>query len=41
VCLDAVTIPQPSGVGMSDTVLYDERGPIGRAAQTLLVAERG
>ena len=41
VCLDAVTIPQPTGVGMSDTVLYDERGPIGRAAQTLLVAERG
>jgi hypothetical protein len=40
VCLDAITIPQPSGVGLSDTTLYDERGPIGRAAQTLLVAER-
>jgi len=40
VCLDAVTIPQPTGIGMSDTTLYDERGQIGRAAQTLLVAER-
>lgn len=40
VCLDAVTLPEPNGIGMSDTRLLDERGPIGRAAQTLLVAER-
>jgi hypothetical protein len=40
VCLDAVTLPQPNGVGMADTALFDERGPIGRAAQTLLVDER-
>jgi hypothetical protein len=40
VCLDAITIPEPTGLGISDTALYDERGPIGRAAQTLLVAER-
>jgi Thioesterase-like superfamily len=40
VCLDAITIPEPEGVGISDTALYDERGPIGRAAQTLLVSER-
>jgi acyl-Coa thioesterase superfamily protein/acyl-CoA thioesterase superfamily protein len=40
VCLDAITIPEPTGIGLSDTALYDERGPIGRAAQTLLVAER-
>ena len=40
VCLDAITIPEPEGVGISDTALYDERGPIGRAAQTLLIAER-
>jgi hypothetical protein len=40
ICLDAVTIPEPEGVGISDTALYDERGPIGRAAQTLLIAER-
>jgi hypothetical protein len=40
VCLDAMTLPEPSGVGMADTRLLDERGPIGRAAQTLLIAER-
>ena len=40
VCLDAITIPEPTGVGLSDTALYDERGPIGRATQTLLVGER-
>ena len=40
VCLDAITIPEPTGIGISDTALYDERGPIGRAAQTLLVAAR-
>jgi hypothetical protein len=40
VCLDAVTIPEPTGVGLADTALHDERGPIGRATQTLLVAER-
>jgi hypothetical protein len=40
VCLDAITIPEPEGVGISDTALYDQRGPIGRAAQTLLIAER-
>jgi len=38
--LDAVTIPEHSGVGVSDTRLCDERGRIGRALQTLLVAER-
>lgn len=41
VCLDAVTRPEPDGVGISDTLLLDERGPIGRAAQTLLVDRRG
>jgi hypothetical protein len=40
VCLDAVTLPQPTGIGIADTALYDERGAIGRAVQTLLVAER-
>jgi hypothetical protein len=40
VCLDAITIPEPSGIGIADTALYDERGPIGRAVQTLLVDER-
>lgn len=40
VCLDSITIPEPEGVGISDTALYDERGPLGRAAQTLLVRGR-
>jgi hypothetical protein len=40
VCLDAVTIPEPNGVGLADTSLHDELGPIGRASQTLLVRER-
>ncbi len=40
VCLDAITIPEPTGVGLADTALYDERAAIGRATQTLLVAER-
>jgi hypothetical protein len=40
VCLDSTTIPDRSGMAITDTALYDERGPLGRAAQTLLVAER-
>jgi hypothetical protein len=41
VCMDAITIPEPNGVGLADTALYDERGPIGRAMQALLIDERG
>lgn len=40
VCLDSVTVPEPTGVGMTDTMIFDEAGPMGRAAQSLLVAER-
>lgn len=40
VCLDAVTLPEATGIGMADTRLFDERGAIGRGAQTLLIAER-
>lgn len=40
VCLDSVTVPEPGGAGLTDTVLRDECGPIGLAAQTLLVDER-
>jgi hypothetical protein len=40
VCLDALTLPERNGVGMADTLLFDERGPIGRGVQTLLVADR-
>jgi hypothetical protein len=38
--IDAVTRPQPTGVGSSDSVLFDRRGRIGRALQTLLISER-
>ena len=40
VCVDAQTLPQPSGVGTAESVLSDEGGRIGRALQTLLIAER-
>jgi hypothetical protein len=40
VCLDAITLPERNGVGLADTALHDEGGPIGRALQTLLVRER-
>jgi hypothetical protein len=40
ICVDAVTLPQPNGLGTAESVLADERGRIGRALQTLLVAER-
>jgi Thioesterase-like superfamily len=38
--IDAVTLPQPTGVGSSDSVLFDQDGRIGRALQTLLISER-
>jgi hypothetical protein len=40
ICMHAVTLPEPNGIGMADTQLFDARGPIGRAAQTLLIADR-
>jgi hypothetical protein len=40
VCLEALTTPEPTGAGLADSLLHDERGPIGRALQTLLVRER-
>jgi hypothetical protein len=40
VCVDAVTVPQSNGIGTAESVLFDERGRIGRAAQALLIAER-
>ena len=41
ICLDSVTVPEPTGLGMADTMLWDEQGPLGRALQTLLISERG
>lgn len=40
VCLDARTIPQERGIGLADTRLLDEQGPIGRSAQSLLIDAR-
>jgi hypothetical protein len=40
VCVDAVTLPQPNGVGTAESVLSDRQGRIGRALQTLLVSPR-
>lgn len=40
VCLEAATSIDPRGIGLADTALYDERGRIGRAAQSLFVASR-
>ena len=38
--IDAITYPRPSGVGVTESVLYDREGRLGRAAQTLLVSGR-
>jgi hypothetical protein len=37
--LDAVMYPEPSGLGMAESVLHDEQGRIGRAVQTILIEE--
>lgn len=40
VCLDARTRAEPHGMGLADTRLLDERGPIGRGVQSLLIRDR-
>jgi hypothetical protein len=40
VCVDAVTRPRPTGIGTAESVLSDQRGRIGRAAQSLLIEQR-
>jgi len=40
VCLEAQTIIAPDGVATAESVLYDERGRVGRAIQALLIAPR-
>jgi hypothetical protein len=37
VCLDAVSRIDSSGVGVAQSMLWDERGRIGRANQSILV----
>lgn len=41
VCIDARTSIDEAGIGMSETGIHDERGPIGRGVQSLFVAPRG
>ncbi|MGN6256905.1 MAG: thioesterase family protein [Solirubrobacterales bacterium] len=38
--IEAVTLPQPNGIGTAESVLFDQRGRIGRGLQTLLISER-
>ena len=38
--LDAVSHVEPDGIGMTDTTVHDQRGPLGRATQSLLVSAR-
>lgn len=40
ICLRSETRINPGGVAISESVLYDERGRVGRALQALLVARR-
>ena len=40
VCLDAVTYPERSGIGLTESRLFDAKGPIGRSTQTLLLGTR-
>jgi hypothetical protein len=40
ICLDSVTHVHPTGIGLAESRLSDERGPIGRAVQSLIVAEK-
>jgi Thioesterase-like superfamily len=40
ICLDSSTRIAREGVGVAESVLYDERGRVGRATQALLVAPR-
>ena len=41
VCLDSGTRLGPAGVGTAESALWDERGSLGRAIQTLLVEPPG
>lgn len=41
ICLDSQTRITRGGVGIAESVLYDQRGRVGRATQALLVAPRG
>jgi len=38
--LDSASHGEPDGVGLTDTALHDAHGAIGRATQSLLIADR-
>jgi hypothetical protein len=38
--LDAVTVPSDQGMGMAESAVYDEKGRLGRAVQSLLLQRR-
>jgi len=40
ICLESSTRIADGGVGLSESVLYDERGRVGRAVQSLLIGRR-
>ena len=40
VCLDAATTTDADGIGLADTLLSDELGPIGRGTQALFIGPR-
>ncbi|MFM7144412.1 MAG: thioesterase family protein, partial [Alphaproteobacteria bacterium] len=40
VCLDAETLVSGGGTGLAESALWDERGRIGRSAQSLLIERR-
>ena len=40
ICLDSQTRIAGDGIGVAESVLYDERGRVGRATQALLIAPR-
>lgn len=41
ICLEASTAVAAGGVGLAESRLYDDTGPVGRGAQALYVAPRG
>ncbi|MCX4511770.1 thioesterase family protein [Streptomyces sp. NBC_01619] len=40
VCVEARTSVDPAGIGLADARLHDEKGPIGRSAQSLFISPR-
>jgi len=41
VCLEALTTVEPHGIGLAESRLWDEHGPLGRALQSLLLEGPG